>query len=180
MNPPPMSPAPPAKSSGLAIASLVLGILAIVLCLGPLTGIPAIICGHMALSRIRNSNGLLSGKGMATTGLVVGYCSFAMIIVVGMLAAIAVPNFIKARAQAQQNACIMHLREIAGAKEIWALENKKKESDVPTDADLFGPGKGIGTKPMCPAGGFYTINSVGEKPTCSIAGHQIGDDTPFR
>ncbi len=167
-----MSPAPPAKSSGLAIASLVLGILAIALCLGPLTGIPAIICGHMALSRIRNSNGLIGGKGMATTGLVIGYCSFVMIVVVGMLAAIAVPNFVKARAQAQKYACISNLRTIDSAKRIWALENKKKETDVPKDADLFGPDKTIATKPVCPAGGTYSLNAVEEPAKCSIPGHE--------
>ena len=180
MNPPPMSPAPFSKNSGMAVASLVLGIVSIVLCLGPLTGIPAIICGHMALSRIRGSNGLLRGSGMATAGLAIGYCSFAMIIVVGMLSAIAIPNFIKARAQAQQNACIFQLKSIESAKEIWALENKKQPGAVPTDADLFGMDKQVSVKPVCPAGGTYSLNAVGQKATCSIPGHKLGNDVSFR
>jgi hypothetical protein len=71
------------KTSGLAIASLVLGICSIVLCLGPLAGIPAVITGHSANSKIRQSGGLLTGSGLATAGLVTGYLSVFMIFVGG-------------------------------------------------------------------------------------------------
>jgi hypothetical protein len=85
-------------------------------------------------------------------------------------AAIAIPNFVKARQAAQHNVCVMNLRAMDGAKRTWALENRKSETDVPTDADLFGPNKYMGQKPACPANGIYTLNSVSEKPACSVHG----------
>jgi prepilin-type N-terminal cleavage/methylation domain-containing protein len=48
-----------------------------------------------------------------------------VVAIIGLLAAIAIPNFVKARQTAQRNACISNLRQIDGAKEQWALENKK-------------------------------------------------------
>lgn len=65
----------------------------------------------------------------------------------------------------------MNLRVLEGAKATWAMEKKKLPTDIPTDADLFGPERYIREKPMCPLGGKYTIGSVGEKPKCSIADH---------
>jgi hypothetical protein len=62
---------PPRATDGLAIASLVLGLLT-PLCCGLFTGIPAIICGHISLSKI-SKNPNLQGKGMAIAGLVLGY-----------------------------------------------------------------------------------------------------------
>ncbi|HVU08508.1 MAG TPA: hypothetical protein VHG89_08205 [Verrucomicrobiae bacterium] len=90
----------------------------------------------------------------------------------GMMAAIAVPNFVKARATSQRNACINNLRQIDAAKQQWALEKNKKGDDVPTWDDL--KPYLYGSVPLhCPAGGEYTINAVSERPTCSIAGHQL-------
>ena len=66
------------STCGMATASLVLGIIGIVACFGPLAGIPAVICGHMAKGQIRNSGGTLQGDGMATWGLVLGYFSILM------------------------------------------------------------------------------------------------------
>ena len=88
----------------------------------------------------------------------------------GMLAAIAIPNFVKARATAQQNACINNLRQIEAAKNQWALENAKKSTDVPTQQDIL---PYLRKWPVCPAGGTYTIGAVGEPPTCSVAGHVL-------
>ena len=48
-----------------------------------------------------------------------------VVAIIGLLAAIAIPNFVKARQTAQRNACIRNLHEIDGAKEEWALETKK-------------------------------------------------------
>jgi hypothetical protein len=95
-------------------------------------------------------------------------------VVPAMLAAIAIPNFVKARSTAQQNACINNLRQIDVAKEMWALENKKAAGDTPTWADLKPYlGRGQGQINTCPAGGTYTINAVGKVPTCSQPGHTL-------
>ena len=171
MNPPALAPR---QNCGLAIASLVLGIAGFVLCLGPITGIPAVICGHMAQSKIRKSGGMLTGDGIALAGLITGYCSFVMIIFLGLLAAIAVPNFIKARDASQNASCRSNLRAIDGAKATWVLENNKKSNDVPVDSDLFGVDKYLPNKPTCPANGVYTLNKVDASPTCSIHGDVNG------
>jgi len=94
----------------------------------------------------------------------------APVAMVGMLSAIAIPNFVKARATSQENACINNLRQIDGAKNEWALENNKKATDVPTKADLL---PYLRSWPVCPQGGTYTIGAVGDKPTCSIPGHEL-------
>jgi len=96
-----------------------------------------------------------------------------VVAIIGLLAAIAIPNLVTARKKATRQACISTLKAINGAKANWALDMKKSDSDVPTDADLFGPDKYIETKPSCPAGGTYTLGSVREKPTCSIPDHVL-------
>ena len=178
---PPLStfPAEP-KNCGLAVWSLVLGILAIVLsvvCIGPLLGIPAVICGHMAYSRIKRSAGALSGEGLALGGLITGYVSIALIPIIGMLAAIAIPNFVRARTTAQMNACLSNLRQIDDAKQQWATQNKKEPTDTPTPQELEAYLHRSFTTLKCPAGGVYTINAAGEKPTCSIPQHELSGTT---
>jgi len=96
------------------------------------------------------------------------------IAVPGMLAAIAIPNFVKARATSQQNACINNLRQIDAAKNEWALEANKKSGDPCTEDDIKPYIRLInGQLPKCPAGGTYTIGAIGEQPTCSISGHKL-------
>ena len=164
------------KNSGLAICSLVLGILGLT-CFWLLTAIPAVICGHMAYSRIKRSAGALTGEGLALGGLITGYLSIALsIFVIPLLAAIAIPNFVKARTTAQMNACISNLHQIDGAKQQWALDNKKLETVMPTAQELDSYLKGGFSGLKCPAGGVYTINTVGEKPTCSIPNHRLPTD----
>ena len=93
-----------------------------------------------------------------------------VVAIIGLLAAIAIPNFIKARATSQQNACINNLRQIDAAKQQWALEKTKSASDIPGKEDLL---PYLRKWPVCPAGGSYIIGAVGEKPTCSISGHKL-------
>ena len=178
--PPPIPSGPgQPKNCGLAIWSLVCGILAIVLsvaCIGPLFSIPAVICGHMAYGRIRRSAGALSGEGLALGGLITGYLGIALIPILGLLTAIAIPNFVKARNTAQMNACVSNLRQIDGAKQIWAQEHNKSATETPTAQELAPYLRVAFSGLKCPAGGTYTINSVGEKPTCSIPNHQLPND----
>ncbi|MGD0744940.1 MAG: hypothetical protein ABSA45_07280 [Verrucomicrobiota bacterium] len=87
-----------------------------------------------------------------------------------LLAAVAIPNFVKARSVSQQNACINNLRQIDAAKNEWALEKGKTAPDIPTREDLL---PYVRRWPVCPAGGTYAIGRVDEKPTCSIPGHQL-------
>jgi prepilin-type N-terminal cleavage/methylation domain-containing protein len=98
-----------------------------------------------------------------------------VVAIIGLLAAIAIPNFVKARESSQKNACIKNLKQIDGAKATWALENKKVNSDVPEDSELYGTDKYIRDTPPCPAGGTYTPGMVSDKPTCSLSanGHTL-------
>jgi competence protein ComGC len=171
---PPFDPGQLPKRCGLAITSLVLGIVSYVLCLGPLTGIPGAICGHVAQTRIRKSGKALTGDGLALAGIIMGWTSLILVPIIGLLAAIAIPNFVRARTEAQRSACIMNLRMIEGAKAAWALENKKENGDIPRDEDLWGAGKYMKEKPTCPAGGQYSLQSVERPPTCTISRHEIG------
>ena len=95
-----------------------------------------------------------------------------VVAIIGLLAAIAIPNFVRARQTSQTNACINNLRLIDGAKQQWALENKKSSTDTPADTDLqqyLGRGT-AGQLPICPLGTLfgdsYTIATVGETPLC--------------
>ncbi|HSH94921.1 MAG TPA: hypothetical protein VK968_12300, partial [Roseimicrobium sp.] len=89
-----------------------------------------------------------------------------------MLAAIAIPNFVKARGTAQKNGCIANLRMIDGATQQWALEHKKKGSDG-VDIKAIAEYMRGGTLPSCPAGGAYSTGKVDENPKCSIPGHEL-------
>ena len=96
------------------------------------------------------------------------------VVPIGMISAIAIPNFVKARGTAQKNACISNLRQIDAAKQQWALENKKAENDTPTRADLK-PYLAKKQFPVCPAGGAYTINPASKQPECSHEGHSLSE-----
>ena len=96
-----------------------------------------------------------------------------VVAIIGLLAAIAIPNLVTARKKAQRQACISSLKAIEGAKANWALDYKKGDNDVPSDGDLFGPEKYIDPKPTCPVNGTYNIGTVREKPTCSVEGHTL-------
>ena len=100
-----------------------------------------------------------------------------VVAIIGLLAAIAIPNFIKARTTAQMNACINNLRQIDAAKQQWALENNQAASATPGDSDIqpyLGRGAG-GTLPVCPAAGSsgtfdtsYTLGDLNTAPVCKI------------
>lgn len=90
----------------------------------------------------------------------------------GLLAAIAVPNFVKARETAQQNACINNLRMVANAKDQWALEKSKPANATPLNRDLT-PYLPDNTMPTCPKGGRYTVGKLSVPPKCSQPGHEL-------
>ena len=110
--------------------------------------------------------------------IVFGIVGVVGIAVVGMLAAIAIPNFVRARTTAQMNACINNLHMMDGAKQQWALENKKSPTDTPTQSDVA-PYLPNSQLPICPAGGTYMINAVGKDPTCTIPNHQLLTNSAF-
>jgi prepilin-type N-terminal cleavage/methylation domain-containing protein len=98
-----------------------------------------------------------------------------VVAIIGLLAAIAIPNFVKARATSQANACINNLRQIDAAENQWALETGKTTgAAAPTlTADLTPYIKLNATSsiPGCPAGGTYATATVGSTPqvTCTLS-----------
>jgi prepilin-type N-terminal cleavage/methylation domain-containing protein len=97
-----------------------------------------------------------------------------VVAIIGLLAAIAVPSYVKARDNSQQNACINNLRQIDGSAQTWALENKKQSGDTYTLSDVKSYIRltSTGNIPPCPSGGVYNPGSaVSNPPTCTISGH---------
>ena len=98
-----------------------------------------------------------------------------VVLIIGILLAIAVPNFIKARDNARLRACVANLKQIDSGKQQWAMEKKKLGTDTPFVSDLT-PDY-VKDYPNCPSGGTYTINQVDTNPSCSITvpapGHNI-------
>ncbi len=99
-----------------------------------------------------------------------------VVAIIGLLAAIAIPNFVKARSTSQQNACINNLRQMDGAVQQYALENKLPTTATYSLTDLQPYIKldSTGNIPGCPAGGTYAAGAdVSQPPTCTIAGHVL-------
>ena len=94
-----------------------------------------------------------------------------VVAIIGLLAAIAIPNFRHAIATTQERACALNRKNIDGAKLQWAVESHRPPTAMPADADLFGESAYIEHKPDCPAGGAYSLKVVREKCTCNVATH---------
>ena len=95
-----------------------------------------------------------------------------VVAIIGLLAAIAIPNFVKARATSQANACINNLRQIDAAAQQFALEQKQTTGatiNFPNDLTPYIKMNSGGSIPACPASGVYTDTSVGATPTCSLS-----------
>jgi competence protein ComGC len=103
-------------TSGKAIVSLICGILFLFL---P-ASILAIIFGHLSLSEIRKSAGRLQGQGLAIAGLVLGYLGIAFIPIVLIIAAIAIPNLLRARMAANEASAVASVRTIVTAEVSYA------------------------------------------------------------
>ncbi len=112
-----------------------------------------------------------------------------VVAIIGLLAAIAIPNFVRARQTSQTNACINNMRQIDGAVQQWALETKQAPTVSPSAyTDISGYLK---SAVVCPAGGStatfsssYTLPAVSAKPACKIGSgfgtpwkHELATDT---
>src|SRR5580704_18275031 len=96
------------------------------------------------------------------------------VIVVWLLWALLVPNFVHEPNTSPQNACINNLRLIDGAKQAWALANNKTNGPVTwNDISPYLSRVSKGGTLRCPSGGTYTLGNVEEAPKCSIAGHAL-------
>ena len=110
--------------NGLSITSLVLGITALGCSI--FTGIPAIITGHIAYNRARKQPAEYGGAGMAIAGMVLGYASIALLIlIIPIQAALLLPALAKAKQRAQTIQCVNNMKQIGLAARTWSNDNKE-------------------------------------------------------
>ena len=90
-----------------------------------------------------------------------------VVAIIGLLAAIAIPNFARSREVAQLNAIVNNIRVIENAKDLWALENKKGTGDAPGPTDIAPYLKNNTFPPTLVVGETYNINPVGTPATAT-------------
>lgn len=112
---PPREPAAVPDGNGTALAAMILGILS-VFCF--VTSLPAVICGHLALSEIRRTGS--SGRGQAITGLVLGYVFLVILIIALVVPFVLIPYVLEHHSEPQ---CSQNVRRIVQACEDYAANN---------------------------------------------------------
>lgn len=112
-------PSPPAKTSGLAITSLVLGILA---CTSPI----GLILGFIALKKINNSQGRIGGRGVALAGVIVSASMLVLGALFALPAMMLLPALSKAKQKAQSINCVNNLKQLGLAVRIYSADNNEK------------------------------------------------------
>lgn len=95
-----------------------------------------------------------------------------VVAIIGLLAAIAIPNFVRARAQAQTNACIANLKQIQGAVQVWAIDTGAESTSTPAATSDLAPY--IKSWPRCGTA-TYAIPAVSADPVCpnTLTGHTL-------
>jgi len=90
-----------------------------------------------------------------------------VVLIIGILLAIAVPNFIRAREQSRSKSCSANLKQIDAAKEQFAMDAKKNTGDAVAFTDIVGASLYLKSTPTCPSSGTYTVGAVSTNPTCN-------------
>ena len=104
--------------------------------------------------------------------IVLVVCVVLCVPILGIMVAIAVPSFLRAREISRRNACQENLVKIDGAKMQWRVDNQKLDDDVPTWDDLVSTAGPLRKSPVGHAGGVYTSHPVSEEPSCSLSDRQ--------
>lgn len=96
-----------------------------------------------------------------------------VVVIIGLLAAMAIPAFNKVRETSQAKTCVNNLRQISSAKDQYALENGRSGTDTVALASLVGPTEYIKATPNCPSGGTYTVGNFQTEPVCTEGGDHV-------
>lgn len=132
--PPAASPGGGAKTSGMAITSLVLGILGLFSC--GITALVGLILGIVALVKIRNSQGRLSGNGLAIAGIVV---SGVFLLLLPVYVAMLFPALAKAKERAQTLACVNNVKQLSLAAQLYASDSGERFPSASNWCDALQP-----------------------------------------
>ncbi len=167
-------------SSGLALTSMILGVSSFA-CL--LTSIPAIICGHIASSQIKNSNGRITGKGFVLAGLITGYVGLGLVLI-AVIAGLTMPMIMSQvkvanRSEALRNAKSFGIALYTFHDEYGSYPNAETASRVSTKTSTpaeIGESSNARFRQLIRAGivsgeeTFYAKVSGGQKPDGDISG----------
>lgn len=91
-------------------------------------------------------------------------------LVMSLLLAIAVPNWVRSGQASRAKACSVNLQRMEDAKEMWATERGQSGAGRPVEAELYGPGAYLRRAPVCPDGGTYATGDLLTQATCSHGG----------
>ncbi|MGD0842100.1 MAG: DUF4190 domain-containing protein [Candidatus Acidiferrales bacterium] len=138
-------PSADAQTSGMAIGSLVCGLLFFIF---P-AAVAAVVLGHISLSQIRKNAGRLKGRGLADAGLFLGYLGIAFIPIILIIAAIAIPNLLRAKMAANEASAVGSLRTINTACITYSITY----GGFPPSLNALG-GAGSGSAPSSAAAQF--------------------------
>ena len=167
---PPLVSTPPAhavpqKTPGMAVASLVLGIVSIAgAAILIIPTVLAIVLGHVSLSRIRKDP-RLTGSGIAIAGFVLGYVSIVVgVIVAGLLAAMAIPAFEKVREESVRKAMVNDARQIGAAAQQVMLETGEGNLSFEIDAETGAVSGPLGSLVTRVTRGTIQVDGVIDSP----------------
>ncbi|MCF7955743.1 MAG: DUF4190 domain-containing protein [Phycisphaerae bacterium] len=151
--------AEPAKTSGLAIASLVCGILSVFTCF--ITAIPAIIMGIISLVKINKSQGRQKGMGLAIAGIAM---PVIVLPIFAMLLAIFMPAFGKVKVLSERLVCGTNMKGMANAMNVYAFDYGDKYPTGSQWCDLLMTHAGVGPQSfVCPSAepgrSHYALNA---------------------
>lgn len=170
--PPPLSTeAAPAKTSGLAITSLVLGIMGAFTC--GTTALIGLILGIIALVKVKQSRGALGGGGIALAGIIV---SAIFLLMLPIFAAAFLPAFAKAKQKAQTINCVSNVKQLSIAMRIYATDNQDHYPAATNWCDTLRSHAGMTNVFHCPADSSgvrcsYAFNA-------QLAGAEVGKVAP--
>jgi prepilin-type processing-associated H-X9-DG protein len=143
--PPPAGPAPaPAKTSGMAIASLVCGVLGFC----GITALVGLILGVISLVKINKSGGRLSGQGLAIAGICVS--AFMMLMAIPMMAAMLLPALARAKEKAESITCVNNMKQLALAVKIYSADHNDQIPPAATWCDAIQANVGSPKVFTCP------------------------------